>query len=249
MLNRLLARVGLEKIRVETKLQNPIVQSGHVLNGTVTLKGVDADKKINHLGIQLQTLVEVEGKDHEFRQHLTLAAWTLERNFILPENKLIKMPFSVNLPYELPITDLHCQHNQSRVWIQTDLDVEWGLDRHDRDFLKVQPTRAMNAFLTAMQQCGFALFSTDVEKGYLNGGYFRSSIGCYQELEFKPTQFFSHINEVEVSFVATEKQTHILLEIDRRHFQRSDEYQVLSIDNLHFDIPHIVQQIKAILRI
>ncbi len=53
------------------------------------------------------------------------------------------------------------------------------------------------------------------------------SIGCYQELEFKPTQLFNSINEVEVSFVAEQHQTHVLLEVDRKF--RGDGFNSLSI--------------------
>ncbi|WP_322898856.1 sporulation protein [Acinetobacter tianfuensis] len=85
----------------------------------------------------------------------------------------------------------------------------------------------MQNFVQAMQHCGYQIVSTNVERGQLNGGYFRSSIGCYQEIEFEPKQRLSGINEIEVSFITDAQQVHILLEIDRKF--RGDGYKTLSI--------------------
>jgi sporulation-control protein len=111
----------------------------------------------------------------------------------------------------------------------------------------VTPTPAMQAFLQAMQQCGFVLSTVDVEKGQLTARNFRSTIGCYQELEFVSSQMFSGFNEVEVSFVAEAQQTHIMLEIDRTF--RSDQLLTMTISNHNLDVNQITQQLRRLLQI
>jgi len=192
-------------------------------------------------------MAEVESGDHEFNQPLVLQEWLVNSRFLLPAHQAHSFPFSIQLPFETPITEVACRRNGARVWIQTHMDVDWGLDATDRDYLKVLPTAAMQSFLQAMQQCGFVLSTVDVEKGQLTARNFRSTIGCYQELEFVSSHMFSGFNEVEVSFVAEAQQTHIMLEIDRTF--RSDQLLTMTISNQNLDVNQITQQIRRLLQI
>lgn len=239
--------LGLQGVTVETRLQNPNLQAGDTLHGEISFKGGSSDKEINGLYLQLMTMAEVESGDHEFNQPLVLQEWLVNSRFLLPAHQAHSFPFSIQLPFETPITEVACRRNGARVWIQTHMDVDWGLDATDRDYLKVLPTAAMQSFLQAMQQCGFVLSTVDVEKGQLTARNFRSTIGCYQELEFVSSHMFSGFNEVEVSFVAEAQQTHIMLEIDRTF--RSDQLLTMTISNQNLDVNQITQQIRRLLQI
>jgi sporulation-control protein len=239
--------LGLQGVTVETRLQNPNLQAGETLHGEISFKGGSSDKEINGLYLQLMTMAEVESGDHEFNQPLVLQEWLVNSRFLLPAHQAHSFPFSIQLPFETPITEVACRRNGARVWIQTHMDVDWGLDATDRDYLKVLPTAAMQSFLQAMQQCGFVLSTVDVEKGQLTARNFRSTIGCYQELEFVSSHMFSGFNEVEVSFVAEAQQTHIMLEIDRTF--RSDQLLTMTISNQNLDVNQITQQIRRLLQI
>lgn len=239
--------LGLQGVTVETRLQNPNLQAGETLHGEISFKGGSSDKEINGLYLQLMTMAEVESGDHEFNQALVLQEWLVNSRFLLPAHQAHSFPFSIQLPFETPITEVACRRNGARVWIQTHMDVDWGLDATDRDYLKVLPTAAMQSFLQAMQQCGFVLSTVDVEKGQLTARNFRSTIGCYQELEFVSSHMFSGFNEVEVSFVAEAQQTHIMLEIDRTF--RSDQLLTMTISNQNLDVNQITQQIRRLLQI
>lgn len=242
-----MSSLGLQGVTVETRLQNPNLQAGETLHGEISFKGGSSDKEINGLYLQLMTMAEVESGDHEFNQPLVLQEWLVNSRFLLPAHQAHSFPFSIQLPFETPITEVACRRNGARVWIQTHMDVDWGLDATDRDYLKVLPTAAMQSFLQAMQQCGFVLSTVDVEKGQLTARNFRSTIGCYQELEFVSSHMFSGFNEVEVSFVAEAQQTHIMLEIDRTF--RSDQLLTMTISNQNLDVNQITQQIRRLLQI
>ncbi|HAV57284.1 MAG: SpoOM protein [Acinetobacter sp. GWC1_38_13] len=247
MFNKIMSGLGLQGVTVETRLQNPNLQAGETLHGEISFKGGSSDKEINGLYLQLMTMAEVESGDHEFNQPLILQEWLVNSRFLLPAHQAHSFPFSIQLPFETPITEVACRRNGARVWIQTHMDVDWGLDATDRDYLKVLPTAAMQSFLQAMQQCGFVLSTVDVEKGQLTARNFRSTIGCYQELEFVSSHMFSGFNEVEVSFVAEAQQTHIMLEIDRTF--RSDQLLTMTISNQNLDVNQITQQIRRLLQI
>lgn len=227
MLNKLLSSIGIQGIQVDTLLQNAALQPGQNLQGEIHFKGASTNKIINGIHLQLMTSVEVESGDHEHVQNLCIAQWHVSAAFELIANQTHTFPFNVQLPYETPITEIKARHNKTRVWLHTHLDVDWGLDAQDKDGLNIKPTFVMQNFLNAMQQCGFILAHADVEKGQLNGQGFRSTIGCYQELEFVPQGMFNQIKEIEVSFVAQEHQTHVLFEIDRKF--RGDGYRCMTI--------------------
>lgn len=248
MLSTLMSTLGYENVKIDTRLHHQTVQAGQVIQGEIVFRGVEQDKLVNSLHLRLMTRVEVESGDHEFHQNMCLAEWKISDTFRLVANKRYKIPFNIQLPYELPITQLECRYNKSQVWIDTHLDIDWALDAYDKDYLHVAPTPAMQAFLIAMQQSGLILVQADVEKGYLNGGYFRSHIGCYQELEFAASNMLTILRQVEVSFVAEAQQTHVVLEIDRG-FARSDSYKVMTIAHHAIDIGQLTQQLKAMLGI
>ena len=245
MFNKLMSSLGLQGIQVDTRLHNLQLQAGQVLNGEVIFKGAAANKTINGIYLKLMTTAEVEANDSEYNTSLSIAEWHISGAFELQANQSHTFPFSIQLPFETPLTDLACQHNKTRVWLHTHLDVDWGLDATDKDFLQIAPTPTMHAFIQAMQDCGLHLVSTDVEKGQLRGNGFYSTLGCSHELEFKPAQFFSGINEVEVSFVAEQQQTHVLLEVDRKF--RGDGFKSLSIPHQHANPAVLANEIRRLL--
>lgn len=248
MFGKIASALGIEQVKIDTKLANPSLCGGQVLNGEIVFRGVSSDKYINGLRLDLMTTAEVESGDNEYNTALCIASWQVSGAFNLQANSRHRIPFSLELPFETPLTDVPFHYNKSKVWLYTHLDIDWSLDAKDVDYLKIQPNPAMLAFMTAMQQCGFGLRSVDVEKGQLRGQGFQSTIGCYQELEFVAIQQFSMINEIEVSFVAEAHRTHVLLEIDRKMSYR-DSYQCLTIPHQHIDVGQLAGQIRQLLGI
>lgn len=245
MFKKVLSSLGLQGVKIDTILHNDQLYPGQNLQGQIYFQGSSSAKKINGLYLQLMTRVEVESGDHEVVQDLCIAQWHISGAFQLLAQQSHQIPFNIQLPFETPITAIQCSRHKSCVWLHTHLDIDWGLDATDRDFIQIYPTPAMQSFLQAMQQCGLQLVSTDVERGQVNGGYFRSSIGCYQELEFRPSQFLSSLNEVEVTFIAEAQQTHVLIEIDRKF--RSDGYKTLTLPHQNIQVPHLVQELKRLI--
>lgn len=247
MFKKMLSGLGIQGIQVDTQLHNHLLEPGQIVHGEVIFQGGASDKNINGIYLHLNTMAEVEAGDHEYQNTLTIQQWHLSSAFQLKAHARHQFPFSVQLPFETPITEVACRRNHSRVWLHTHLDVDWGLDASDKDYLQIVPSMAMQAFIQAMQHCGFVLATVDVEQGQLRANHFSSTIGCYQELEFVPQGLFHGINEVEVSFVAEAHQTHIMLEIDRKF--RGDQLRSLTIPHHNIQVPLMVQSIKQLLNI
>ena len=247
MFNQVLSSFGIQGVQVDTILTTPHLEVGQNLSGSIHFKGASSNKKINGIYLELMTMVEVESGDHENRQAQCIARWPISGAFELLAQQVHQCPFHLQLPFETPVTQLSCQYNHTRVWLHTHLDIDWAVDAHDDDAVAIYPNAAMQALITAMQHCGLQLYSTDVERGQLRGGYFNSTLGCYQELEFRPTTWLSQLNEVEVSFVATAHQTHVVLEIDRK--LRGDHYKTLSLPHTAIDVASLTTHLKQLLNL
>ncbi len=124
--------------------------------------------------------------------------------------------------------------NSTKVWIHTGLDIDNGVDSSDRDVLTVQPTAPMLRFMAALENLGFVLHSADVERGMLRGGGFQSTIGCYQELEYREAYGRNTgIKQLEVSFITRPNDTGVLLEVDRR-FRYGDSYRSFLLNHANY---------------
>lgn len=227
MFKNLTNALGLNKLKVDTLLDQTTLMVGSRLSGTVNITGTSHDKRINHVTLHLETLVEKDTDEGDYLQTHTLGSVRLLGQQTLQANGHLSLPFELTLSQETPITQVACYSNKAEVWLRTELDVAGTLDSSDRDYIQTTPTPTMARFLEAMGQAGFTLQKTDVEKGYLNTNYGSSSFGCYQEFEYNGRGF--GLNSVEVSFLPKDGYTHVVLEIDRVF--RSDSYQVITLNN------------------
>lgn len=124
--------------------------------------------------------------------------------------------------------------NSTKVWLHTGLDIDNGVDSSDRDMLTVRPTEPMLRFMAALENLGFVLQSADVERGTLRGGGFQSTIGCYQELEYREAYGRNTgINQLEVSFITRPNDTGVLLELDSR-FRHGDSYRSFLLNHANY---------------
>lgn len=227
MFKSLTNALGLNTLKVDTVLNQPVVMVGHTLSGTVHITGTSHDKLINHITLHLETLAEKDTDDGDLRQTHRLGSVRLLGQHTLKADDRLSLPFELSLSAETPITEVSCYHNQTKLWLRTELDVAGTLDSSDKDFIQTTPTATMARFLEAMAQAGFSMQKCDVEMGYLNTAYGSSNFGCYQEFEYNGRGF--GLNSVEVSFLPKDGYTHVVLEIDRMF--RSDSYQVITLND------------------
>lgn len=217
MFKKLLAAVGIGGTKVNTIVKTASLLPGGPLEGEVHIQGGEVAQELEGLTVRLMTEVEVEVGDHETRQSHVLAEWRLPAAGRVDPGHLIRVPFRVDLPWETPVTVIPGLSRSAKVWLQTGLAIDDAVDAGDRDELRIQPTPAMVAVMRAVEAAGFRPMRGDVEKGTLRGAGFSSTVGCYQELEYRPTGFGGGwgFKEIELSFIARPNQLHLLLEVDR----------------------------------
>ncbi|UXY14004.1 sporulation protein [Chitiniphilus purpureus] len=230
MFKKLLAALGAGGASVDTRLNNPTLAPGEVLSGEVLIQGGEVPQTLEHVELALMTEVEVEHEHGEHYSNHVLGTIRLAGRQEVQPGQQIRLPFQFQLPLETPINDtavLAAGYVRAPVWIHTDLAIQSAVDASDRDYVTVRPTAPMQRLIQAMSQAGFTLSRVDVERGTARAGNRYSTLGCYQELEFRPSYGSWSIAEVEVTFLPGPHDTLVLLEIDRR--LRGDGYITLTM--------------------
>lgn len=229
MFKKLKASLGIGSAKVDTILKNPSLYQGEILQGNVHIKGGDVEQVIDAISLKLCTEMKVELENGHSYQTFVLGTIIVNQPFTIHASEEKSLPFEFKLHDETPITQLNTQNNQSKVWLETTLDIDFAIDPSDRDFIEVKSLPAIANVIASIENAGFNLMKADVEKGFLQGGHFASQSGCYQEIEFRNSGFFSS-KEIELSFILDGAVIHCLAEIDRSMSTRGDQYTSFSIN-------------------
>lgn len=202
---RVLRAFGIGGPAVDTVLTSPSTHPGGTLSGQLRIAGGDHDVVIDDIGLALVTRVEAEDGDALVEFHRASAA----SNFVLPAGAREDIPFTLQVPWETPVTHLAGKPLAGmRMALRADLSV------HSAE-IAVHPLPAQDRILAAFDGLGFRLRHADVESGGIYG--VRQQLPFYQEIEFAaPAELASSMDEVEVTFVADESGMEVILEFDKR---------------------------------
>lgn len=242
MFKKLLAAVGVGGAMVDTVLDKPSLRPGDTLTGKVLIKGGSVPQSIEYVDLVLMTEVEKKINGEEYRASHALQRYRVSGAIQLSAGQDMILPFALGLPLETPVNNAQALASpgfqaylprvRAAVWIHTDLAIASARDAEDRDFLDIHPLPQMLQLISAMSQLGYAHVSSDVEAGAARFNNIQSSLGCYQEFEFKPTRNSfggafsgSSVKEVEITCIPRTEGVHVLLEVDRRY--RGDSYRSL----------------------
>ncbi|WP_327346693.1 sporulation protein [Streptomyces europaeiscabiei] len=212
---RLLASLGAGGASVETVLTEVNVVPGGVVQGEVRIQGGSVDQQIEALSVGLQARVEVEGQDSEYKQDMVFTKQRLGGAFELKAEAVHVVPFGLEIPWETPVTTIQGQALPGmNIGVTTELEIARAVDSGDLDPINVHPLPAQQALLDAFIQLGFRFKNADLERGHIRGT--RQKLPFYQEIEFYPPQQYHGLNQVELSFVADEREMDVVLEMDKK---------------------------------
>lgn len=228
---RLLASLGAGGASVETVLNDVNVVPGGVVQGEVRIQGGSVAQEIQGLSVGLQARVEVEGQDQEYKQDIEFLKVQLGGAFTLQAEAVHPVPFSLEIPWETPITSFagHSLHGM-HIGVTTELAIAQAVDSGDLDPITVHPLPAQQAILDAFGRLGFHFKNADLERGHIRGT--RQRLPFYQEIEFYPPQQYRGLNQVELSFVADDREMDVVLEMDKKpglFSEGSDSYRSFQV--------------------
>ncbi|MFD9036330.1 sporulation protein [Streptomyces sp. NPDC059567] len=212
---KLLASLGAGGASVETVLTEENVVPGGVVQGEVRIQGGSVDQQIEGLSVGLQARVEVEGADQETKQDIEFVKVRLGGAFTVQAGAVHVVPFGLEIPWETPVTTIAGQQLRGmNIGVTTELEIARAVDSGDLDPINVHPLPAQQAILDAFLQLGFRFKNADMERGHIRGT--RQKLPFYQEIEFFPPQQYRGLNQVEVSFVADDREMDVVLEMDKK---------------------------------
>lgn len=209
--NKVLASVGIGAATVDTKLENSHFTAGDVIRGNVEIMGGNVEQHIDRIYLTLYTTYTREVDDRKYTDHAAITKFQVSEPFTIGAGEKKSIPFSFNLPHTTPITS-----GQTRVWVQTGLDIKNAVDPSDKDFIEVKPSPLANEVLNAVKSLGFRLKKVDCESAPKR---FHTPHVFIQEFEFSATNptYRSRLDELEVTFLnQSSGSVEVLLQIDRR---------------------------------
>ncbi|WP_030571239.1 sporulation protein [Streptomyces aureocirculatus] len=228
---KLLASLGAGGASVETVLTEANVVPGGVVQGEVRIQGGSVDQRIEALSVGLQARVEVEGHDQETKQDIEFTKQRLGGAFELKAGAVHAVPFGLDIPWETPVTHFAGrQLHGMNIGVTTELEIARAVDSGDLDPVNVHPLPAQQAILDAFGQLGFRFKSADMERGHIRGT--RQKLPFYQEIEFFPPEQYRGLNQVELSFVADDREMDVVLEMDKKpglFSEGSDSYKTFKV--------------------
>ncbi|MER7113171.1 sporulation protein [Saccharomonospora azurea] len=216
MFKRLLGAFGVGGPSVDTVLDTPHAMPGQAVTGQVRIQGGSNDVEIGEIALSLVTQVEIERGDHEFNGTSEFHRVVVQRGVRVPAGQPLAVPFQLDIPWETPITAVGGQRLPGMtVGVRTELVIAGAPDKGDLDPVEIHPLPSQNAVLDAFGALGFLFQSADVEAGRVHG--VPQQLPFYQELEFYPPAAHSgRLNQVELTFVTTPHEVHVVLEADKR---------------------------------
>lgn len=217
MFKKLLASIGVGNARVDTRIGNPELAPGQLLQGQVLVQGGQSAQDIEKIELVLMTQAEDERGDNERTVAWPLCRLPVSGPFSIAAGETRYFPFQMTLPLETPVNALRTRSGQTPlVWIHTDLAIAAGVDSDDRDQLLVLPGAALQTLLDAFARLDWYVHGSDVELGSARVGMANSTLGCYQEIELRPHGGNWRIEEIELTSVCDGRDTHVLIEVDHR---------------------------------
>ncbi|MDT0550280.1 MULTISPECIES: sporulation protein [Streptomyces] len=233
---KLLASLGAGGASVETVLTEENVVPGGIVQGEVRIQGGSVAQQIEGLTVGLQARVEVESNDQEYKQDVEFTRQQLGGAFEVQPGAVHAVQFGLEIPWETPITTFLGQHlTGMNVGVTTELQIARAVDSGDLDPVNVHPIPAQQAILDAFGQLGFRFKSADLERGHIRGT--RQRLPFYQEIEFYAPQQYRGLNQVELTFIADDREMDVVLEMDKKpglFTEGSDSYRSFTVNLASF---------------
>jgi len=213
-----LASFGIGSAQVDTVLQQEVLYPGQKVNVTVYVYGGATEQAIGNIDLKLccRYIKEVP-VSHDKAQHQTtnkrrapqsyiLAKWNLPYAFTIHPGETRDFEVELDVPWNTPITI-----GDSKVWLDTGLDIALAKDPTDTDILTVRPDPLMDGILSALESQGMRIRQVECEA--VDG----FALPFVQEFEFVPTTgpYHGRWREVELVAYREDQQLKLWFEVDR----------------------------------
>ncbi|MEU3455997.1 sporulation protein [Micromonospora sp. NPDC006766] len=234
---RLRQALGVGGPAVETVLVSPDCRPGGHLEGHIQVVAGDQSVDLTSVALGLVTWVEVESGDSAYDTTQEFGHQQVAGTFRLDPGQRYDVPFRVEVPWEMPLTELFGQRLSGvTVGLRAELKVARAVDQADLVPVAVHPLPAQERLLAALLRLGFRCARAGVERGHLYGVH--QTLPFYQQIEFLPSPRYARvIKQLEVIFVTDPDRMRVVLELDRRaaRFTGRDVFARFTVDHATVD--------------
>ncbi|MFB9215465.1 sporulation protein [Vibrio sinaloensis] len=213
-----LASFGVGSAKVDSVLQQEVLYPGQKVNVTIHVYGGSSEQDIDNIELKLycRYIKEVPanhdknasnaGRMRRVPASYVLAQWKLPYAFTIEPGQERTFDVELDVPWNTPVTI-----GDSKVWLETGLDIAMAKDPSDKDILTVRPDPLLDGIFTALEEQGLRIRQVECEQ--VDG----FAMPFVQEFEFVPTTgpFHGRWRELEMVAYRTEDSLQMWFEIDR----------------------------------
>lgn len=239
MFDNVLASVRIGAAEVDTLLEQDTIQPGETLSTQVVVDGGNVDQDIEAIELELKTRRELD----EATDTYEIASKRVTGEFTIHEDERQVFEADIPIHQETPLTALDARHDESKVWIDTDLEIDKAIDADDTDHLNVAPTDPMATMLDAVAKAGHSLYEITVDSDRIRTHHEEAHLPVDQEIVFKPDGDRDY-TEVEIHFLPREHETHVLVEFDYRI--ASEDFESMVIDHDDYSVESLRREFERL---
>ncbi|MEZ9710917.1 sporulation protein [Vibrio breoganii] len=212
-----LASLGIGSAKVDSVLQQETLIPGDPVRVVIHVYGGATEQHIDHIDLKLCCRYITEREERQphsegalkrrMPQNYVLDKWELPYSFTIHPSEERTFEIELTVPFNTPLTI-----GDSKVWLETALDIDLAIDPTDKDMLTVRPDPVMDKIFSELEELGLRIRQVECEaaKGF--------EMPFVQEFEFVPTTGLFHGTWREVEIIAYRDEQHLQLwfEIDRQ---------------------------------
>ncbi|MBA4493768.1 sporulation protein [Paenactinomyces guangxiensis] len=150
MIKNFFASMGLGAAKVDLLLDQPAITMGEKVTGTIVLKGGSAEQRVEGLSVDfyLGSHYTVAGNRVGVKEKIKTIPITSE-TFTIEPGQVREYPFVFTCPKYLPVSSV-----STRYYFETHLELKYGADAEDVDYVDVLPVGLLKNFLDALRELG-----------------------------------------------------------------------------------------------
>ncbi len=214
-----LASFGIGAARVDSVLHQEYLYPGETAKVTIHVYGGNTAQTVDNINMRLccRYIDEAARSNHDnsnqpgapkkrVSKTFELQTWKLPYAFTIEPGETRDFEVELDVPWNTPVTI-----GDSKVWLETGLDIALAADPTDKDMLTVRPDPLVDGIFSALEEQGLRIRQVECEaaKGF--------AMPFVQEFEFVPTTgpYHGRWRELEIIAYRSEDELKLWFEIDR----------------------------------
>jgi sporulation-control protein len=149
-----ISRLGIGTATVDTHIEQEQYTPGESLAGEVIIRGGLSTQSFDQ--IELHVMLEYRSEGKKTNQQYKLKNYKLNGPVEVPAGEMLKIPFQVSLPDNMPMSSGHFP-----IYIKTVCDAKFAIDPIDQDKITIIPVKLIQNLLKVIEDAGFILYKIE----------------------------------------------------------------------------------------